>query len=418
VAWRCFVVVAKQFFKVCLHHQAHGGDVVSLFLCRGGGVIVLLFLRYPDLMRNLLSLPTFLLIALLTVGCQSQSSQPTAASVSPDASSPMLPAEMVAQRTRGAAVAVLASLNAEQRASATRAIDDPLRVDWHFVPRQREGLRLGDLDVQQKTLVHDLLQTALSDTGYLHAVQIMWLETVLGQMEDNPRRDPGAYALLIFGDPSDADAAWGWRLEGHHLSLNLTYTADDIAVTPMFYGTNPAVVPQGFLAGTRVLSDAHHLAIALAESMTDEQRALMVLAEKPGDVITGPGRESAIGEQVGISIDQLTATQQDMLLELMLSHLSNLESSHAASLYMGVVNLYGDAPLLHGYTFAWAGPIDADQPFYYRIHSPRFVIEYSCQNRNHVHAVMHDLTDPLGQDMLRLHYEQHDHEHAHEHDDN
>ena len=49
-------------------------------------------------------------------------------------------------------------------------------------------------------------------------------------------------------------------------------------------------------------------------------------------------------------------------------------------------------------------------PFYYRIHSPRFVIEYSCQGKNHVHAVMHDLTDPLQQDLLGKHFKQHPHQ--------
>ena len=38
-----------------------------------------------------------------------------------------------------------------------------------------------------------------------------------------------------------ATSAWGWRFEGHHLSLNFTLAGDQVAVdTPSFFGANPA----------------------------------------------------------------------------------------------------------------------------------------------------------------------------------
>jgi hypothetical protein len=65
---------------------------------------------------------------------------------------------------------------------------------------------------------------------------------------------------------------------------------------------------------------------------------------------------------------------------------------------------------MRGFSIAWAGPVDVGQPFYYRIHNENFVIEYSCQGKNHVHCVIHDLTDPLQEDLLKKHFEQHEHE--------
>jgi len=364
--------------------------------------------RYLAAMRNTRLLTIIGLIALLLSGCQGAQTPRTLAAVNEQATP--APTRWVTANPRAAAVAVLASFDEGQRTKATRPIDAPLRKDWHFIPREREGLGLGEMSVEQKTAVHTLMHTALSDAGYLKATDIIWLETVLAEMEKRPEfRDPGNYKLVIFGDPADENAAWGWRLEGHHLSLNMTYTAEGVGVTPMFFGNNPAVVPIGPLAGKRILADEHSLAVELAKSMSDEQRAKMVLEGKPKDIITSPGHESSLEKAVGIAVQDLSARQQDELLELVFTHLNNLESHHAASLYKRVVNLYGDAPVLEGFSFAWAGPIDADQPFYYRIHSPKFVIEFCCQGRNHVHCVIHDLSDPLQEDLLKKHFEQHEH---------
>lgn len=326
--------------------------------------------------------------------------------------------EEVKQSTCGAATSLLDALTDDQKKLAVHDIKAPLRKDWHFIPRQRQGLMLGDMTSEQKTLVHNLMQTALSDSGYLKATDIIWLETVLYEMSNqNPIRDPGKYALQIFGDPADKKAAWGWRLEGHHLSLNLTYAPTglshrplDIAVTPVFFGTNPAVVQHGPLAGKRVLSDIHSLAVELATSMTDEQREKMMLEQKPRDVITRPGREKVLGEPVGLTHAEMTPKQSVLLYKLLHTLCGNFDMHHRGVLwgaattsrkqvYDGVLDL----------SIAWAGPIDGDKPFYFRIHGPAFVAEYSCQGKNHVHFVMHDLSDPLQEDLLKNHFELHEH---------
>ncbi len=322
------------------------------------------------------------------------------------------PAQAVSESTRGAAIALLEALTDEQTKLAVYDIKAPLRKDWHFVPRERKGLMLGDMTVKQKTLVHQLMQTALSDSGYLKATDIIWLESVLYEMSNqNPMRDPGKYGLIIFGDPTDETAAWGWRFEGHHLSINLTYTPEGIGVTPLFFGTNPAVVQQGPLAGKRILADAHNLAVELAKSMDEEQRKKMMLDKKPRDVITGPGRELALYKDEprgGIDIHRLDQEKIDRAHRLVSLHLYyNLEIQHRMIQAREISKK--EAPDDHQLMFAWAGPIDADKPFYYRIQSGTMIIEYSCQGKNHVHAVVHDLEDPLQEDLLKKHFEQHEH---------
>lgn len=319
-------------------------------------------------------------------------------------------ANEVAGRTRGAASALLSAFSDEQRKVAQISIKVPLRKDWHFVPRKRQGLMLGDMTKGQKTLVHKLMQTALSDSGYLKATDIIWLETVLYEMSNqNPMRDPGKYGLIIFGDPTDELAAWGWRLEGHHLSINLTYTPEGIGVTPLFFGTNPAVVQQGPLAGKRILADEHNLALQLAQSMDSEQRKKMMLKGKPKDIITGPGRESVLKEPMGIHVDDLKEDQYTKLLYLSSAYGQNIAGDHQIELLAKVIDANNLDAILD-FNFAWAGPTDGTGPFYYRIQTPVKVIEYSCQGKNHVHCVIHDLTDPLQEDLLKKHFEQHEHE--------
>lgn len=310
---------------------------------------------------------------------------------------------------RAAASAMLASYSDEQRAAGVFAVDHANRTDWHYVPRNRPGVKLGDLSDAQKHLLHDLLQTALSDSGYLKVTDIMWLETVLAELENNPRsRDVGKYVIQLYGDPTDESAAWGWRFEGHHLSINLLYADGSVSVTPMFLGTNPAVVPTGPLAGKRVLADEHNLALELAQSMSAEQREKMMIGEKPRDVITGPGREGSLANPEGIHITDLTVDQLILLGGICETYFCNITFQNWGILneHLRTVHVAGEQDV----HFAWAGPTDGSGPFYYRIHSPTFVIEYSVQNGNHVHGVFHDLTDPLGEDLLRRHFEQHEHE--------
>jgi hypothetical protein len=56
--------------------------------------------------------------------------------------------------------------------------------------------------------------------------------------------------------------------------------------------------------------------------------------------------------------------------------------------------------------FAWAGPVDARRPHYYRLHGPTVLIEYdNTQNSaNHIHSVWHDPRGDFGLDLLGAHY--------------
>src|SRR5438876_2148255 len=141
--------------------------------------------------------------------------------------------QVVIKEMTAAANNFLAALATEQAAKATYALTDNERFNWHFIPRERKGLPLKEMTPEQKHLAHALLSTALSHRGYLKASTIMSLEPVLRDLEQGkgPTRDPELYFVTIFGKP-DLKATWGWRLEGHHLSLNvLLLEGKEISVT-------------------------------------------------------------------------------------------------------------------------------------------------------------------------------------------
>jgi hypothetical protein len=135
------------------------------------------------------------------------------------------------------------------------AFDSDSRFAWHYVPRAHKGVLIKAMNDAQRDAAMAVLQAALSERGYERCQNIMRLETVVAEIEEDPDTyDPGNYALAIFGTPGSS-APWAWRIEGHHLALNFTHVADDIAVTPTFFGAQPATVEKGHLTGLRVLGE-------------------------------------------------------------------------------------------------------------------------------------------------------------------
>ena len=134
----------------------------------------------------------------------------------------------------------LAALGPDQRAKATFKFEDDERMNWHFIPKERKGLPLREMTPYQKHLASALLSAGLSQTGYVKAVTIMSLEDVLRAIENasDEYRNPEKYYFSVFGTPSETDA-WGYRVEGHHLSQNYTVVDAKVVDGPSFFGANP-----------------------------------------------------------------------------------------------------------------------------------------------------------------------------------
>jgi len=310
-----------------------------------------------------------------------------------------------ALRMAEAAQSFLASLRADQGKKALFPLESPERLNWDYRPRPRQGLPLLEMDSSQQRFAFALLLTGLGKSGQAKAMNIMALETILGEMEGSVgrhRRDPDLYFLTVFGEPSDR-IPWGWRFEGHHLSLNYVVTAGKhIGPTPNFFGANPARVPGGRMAGFRVLAPEEDLARTLLNALAPAQQSRAIIApEAPPDIITGSEPRVKPDAPSGIPFSELTDVQQRTLTDLVLEYVARTPKD-VADIRMGRIEKEGKRHI----HFAWAGGENQGEPHYYRIHGPSFLLEYdnTQNNANHIHTVWRDLDDEWGLDLLKGHY--------------
>ena len=304
-----------------------------------------------------------------------------------------------------AAMQFLQSLTPAQKAKAQFLFDDEERYHWHYVPMDRKGIPLKELTDKQIKGAMDLLHTALSDTGFEKTTAIIKLENVLREIENaSPDyRNPGNYYFSIFGNP--ADSIWGWRLEGHHVSLNFSALKNQlISGSPGFLGANPAVVLSGPQKGLEILKDEGSLGLELLHALTAEQKPKAIInVRAPGDIITGNNRKAMIQSLQGIAFRELNGDQQKIFLQLLSIYLHRYKNELASKMMHDI-----EEAGLNNLRFAWAGAEEdgVGHPHYYRIQGPTIIIEYdnTQNNANHVHTVVRDLKNDFGGDELLEHY--------------
>lgn len=302
------------------------------------------------------------------------------------------------QKMADQANALLGSLNPEQKKKTQFAFDDEHRTTWYFTPIQdkdkqslRKGLRMDGLNAEQKTAMLALLKLGLSGKGYEQAAGIMDLESLLAELEGATgamTRNPKWYFVSLFGEPS-ATGQWGWRIEGHHLSVNFTLDKGEVvSATPMVFGVNPAEVRTGPKKGTRVVPEVEDLAKELIASLTDEQKKTASQAKQLSE-IKEKQPDAAVGDPIGIPARDLTAEQNKTLRKLVEAYASRLPEDLASAEVKKVDA--GDFAKVH---FAYCIEEKKEgKPYTYRVQGPSFVIEFlnvqadAAKNpANHIHS--------------------------------
>ncbi|NNE93469.1 MAG: DUF3500 domain-containing protein [Verrucomicrobiales bacterium] len=300
----------------------------------------------------------------------------------------------------------LNSLTEDQKKKATYDLTTDERQNWHFIPKpfegegKRGGLPISEMKHEQQLLALALLSTGLGHDAYVQALQIMTLEQVLFEIEKKDHRDPKMYYVSIFGEPGAK--AWGWRVEGHHVSMNFT-VADDkvVAGTPIFFASNPAEILDGPRKGLRVLAAEEDVARKLIKSLDDAQKKEAIIMDKaPRDILTSAERKVAPLEGGGLAYGKLNDEQKKLLGRLIGVYVKRLRPDVAKDELATI-----DAEL-DKVVFAWAGGFEKNEPHYYRVQGPTFLLEYAnTQNgANHVHAVWRDFDGDFGEDVLAKHY--------------
>lgn len=316
-----------------------------------------------------------------------------------------------------AAAAFLASLPPDLRETATFPIGSPERLAWHFIPKDRVGVSLLQLDDAQSELLGPLLATALSPEGLLAARGVMKHENILRRIETEAavanasRRDPGLYYTTVFGTPVAA-APWAWRFEGHHLSINVTQLpGQPPIVAPLFVGANPARVLSGPNAGFRLLAAEEDLGRELVTMLSPQRRKIALIDSTAfPDIITRNDPKVQALAIAGLAARDMSAEERAQLKRVLELYVGRL-TSDAAQDALARIERAGFEKV----HFAWAGGTEMGAPHYYRIHGPTVLIEYDdTQNdANHIHTVYRDLEHDLGGDVLRAHYRNSDPHDAH-----
>ncbi len=299
---------------------------------------------------------------------------------------------------RAAAATLLGALDDRGRQAGARPFADAQRRWLEYRPRPRPGVTLADLDVAARKAAHRLLATALSPGAYAQAMAVLALEEVLDRQEGFRRgRHSDDYRVVVFGDPGGD--AFGWRFEGHHLSVTMTVAADEVSPAPLFLGANPARVDHAGRPVLRPLAVEEDLAREALLAMTPAQRSRAVVADTaPADIRSGvQPRAAASIEPAGMPVADLPAGTRSLVDRLLAAYLGRLPDELAAAEDRRL-----DRGALH---FAWEGPPGPGTPHYYRLQAPDLLIEYdnTSDDGNHAHTVLRRPLGDFGDDVLAAH---------------
>jgi hypothetical protein len=318
----------------------------------------------------------------------------------------LVASQLNAQDLASSANTFLNSLTVDQKSKAQYSLDDKERFNWNFVPVQRNGVCFRTFTPPQRTAALALLKISLSEQGFNKTSAIMELENILRIVEaraaNDTHRDPLNYYITIFGTPSK-DKPWGWRMEGHHVSINFASVNNElVSSTPSFFGSNPAIVQSGEQKGKEILKLETELGFELCNSFSADQKKKAIFSETalPEIVMTNK-RKAQLIEPIGLTYHEMNAAQQKIFMRLLDVYVKNYQFDFSNRL-MEKITKAG----IENLSFAWAGGLTAGIGNYYRIQGPMLLIEYdnTQNNANHVHTAVRDLTNDFAEDILREHY--------------
>ena len=279
----------------------------------------------------------------------------------------------------------LDSLDPSQRTKTSYAFNDPELTRWHWTTPgrfPRNGLPLREMGTSQRDAAFALLQTSQSAYGLQKSLDIISLQNDLGN-------DPELYYVTVFGTPGVEP--WGWRWEGHHLSRRFNVINGKLSVTPFFLGAWPTVNN----AGLKAMEREEWAAREMVTSLDDNQRSMAIFQQDTlGRHVTQNDAYVAPLQNIGVAVSNLSADRQTLVMEIIHKYLDTLPDLVAAP-HLDRLQAAG----FENITFAWAGPLEAQRPHYYRLQGPTFLLEHdnSRNSGTHIHSVWRDFAEDFGQ---------------------
>ena len=323
-----------------------------------------------------------------------------------------------AKELQAVATDILDSMTDLQKKRVLFDMKDSARVQWNNLPiglRARVGVNIGAMTEGQRIQLHRLISVSLSSQGYLKSTAVFHMDNLLNMMYDTLKArgevNERTYKFLMdlkwthknfylafFGDPRSGKN-WGYKIEGHHLSLNFTVLDGKVAVTPFFIGSDPAEYRILEYAGWRILGQEDDLGIKLVNSFTPEMRKRATWdTVVPGDIITAAESGKRLINNWGVKVGDMNAAQQDLVARIIREYLFNFEWEKANEEYGKIMK----AGLKDVY-FGWIGPYTENQSHYFMLNGPTFLIEMDNRG-NHIHTIWREKGNEYGEDLLKRHY--------------
>ncbi|GAA3658145.1 DUF3500 domain-containing protein [Streptomyces iranensis] len=322
----------------------------------------------------------------------------------------------------------LDGLAPHQRVVAALPMDAPEWRLWtNAIPTWHpKGMRLERLTERDRDRALAVVEASLSPAGYAQVRAAMALNEHLGELIDDYRDTltEFAYWFTVFGTPS-GDSPWGWQLMGHHVDLHCVFVGGQVVLAPVFLGAEPTT-GTGRFEGITAFGDETEVALTFRRTLDPDREGEFLMGSSlraedlppelagpwNGRHLAGAGSDNLVLPPEGIVAASLPADQRDGLVELIRVYLDRLPTPQAERT-LALVREHFDET-----RFAWRGGHDDECAFYYRIHSPVFLVEYDNHPgvflanpepaRFHVHTIVRAPNgNDYGRDLLAQHYRLH-----------
>jgi hypothetical protein len=332
------------------------------------------------------------------------------------------PTRASTEAVRTAAEKYVATLSPVQLGRTMYPVDD---IEWrkwmnqHFYPRQ--GVCFAEMTDAQREAAFNLMRASLSPQGFELTRNIMRLNETLAELSgDHDFLGEWLYYIQVFGKPS-ATEPWGWKLEGHHAIVNYFVLGDQVVMTPLFIGSEPARATSGKYKGIEILQREQNDGLGLLLSLPEQQRKQAVLnfSKTGNNNLTEAFKDNVVIDYAGLRTNELPAPVRESFRDLIHLYVSNMDEGHT-QVKMDEVDRH-----LDNTWFTWIGGSQTDSAFYYRVQSPVILIEFDHQRpanlyrfakdpdkptQQHIHCVVRTPNgNDYGKDLLRQHYLAHPH---------
>ena len=343
---------------------------------------------------------TTALLVLYIFALACSGSAPPAAPVAPPAT-PSAAALADTDAAVAAASSFLSALDDEQRAAAGYPLDSDLRPNWSNLPAgplyfERNGVRIANLNGEQRELLQQFLQASLGSAGYAVVAGIVGADGVLASHPNAGRLGWSTenYWLAFFGEP-DYAGPWAWQFGGHHLAVNVTYASGRAYLSPTLLGIEPGSYNA---AGASVAPMDAHVAAGqrLINALDPGTREAAHVGRRPDELHAGAREDGTIPDTEGSPVSGWSESPRQLLLDAAAQWVGLLPEASAQTRMSEI------AASLDQTHFAWHGSADGSGDLYYRIQNPTLIIEFSTQgdmgaaDGGHYHSIYRNPANEYG----------------------